>query len=66
MTINNAAEAAEIVRQFLAQMGSSTFITPAKAERTDSLWTVDFRVGFKVMRFEIDGTTSEILRYWTL
>lgn len=66
MAINNAMEASEIVRQFLSQMGWSTLIKPLKAEKNNAHWVVEFQVGFKDMRFEIDAGTGEIVRYGTL
>jgi len=63
--INSAEEASEIVRKFLTKTESSIFISPRKAEKTDGIWIVVFRVGFKDMEFELDAETGEILRFRT-
>lgn len=64
MEVKDAAAATEIVRQFLERLGViSLFLAPIKAERTDGLWVVELIAGIKHMRFEINASTGQILRY---
>lgn len=63
MAIENAAQASEVVRGFLADMGQTLYVWPRKAERSDGTWVVEFGVGYLVMRFEINAETGEIIRY---
>jgi hypothetical protein len=63
MEVKNAAEASQIVREFLSKMGWSVMTSPVSAEKIGNAWSVKFLVGFKTMKFEVDATTGEILRY---
>lgn len=63
MAIENAVQASQVVQKFLADMGQTLYVWPRRAERTDSLWVVEFGVGYLVMRFEISADTGEIIRY---
>lgn len=63
MAIENAVQASEVVRRFLADMGETLFVWPLRAERSNGIWTVEFGVGLRVMRFEINAETGEIIRY---
>jgi hypothetical protein len=65
MEIRNAAQASEIVKDFVSQMGYPFLFAPVKAEKKGNTWFVEFVVGFKLMQFEIDATTGEISRYVT-
>jgi hypothetical protein len=66
MEIRSAAQASEIVKHFASEMGyPPPLFTPVKAEKKGNIWFVESIVGFKLMQFEIDATTGEILRYVT-
>ena len=66
MAVESATEASNIVVQFLAKVGWSTFIAPRRAEKKDSVWIVEFTVGFREMQFQVDAETGQILRYETI
>jgi uncharacterized membrane protein YkoI len=63
--VKDAAQASEIVKNFLSQMGYSALLAPVRAEKKENVWFVEFIVAFKRMQFEINATTGEILRYVT-
>ncbi|MBI2918317.1 MAG: hypothetical protein HYY01_10020 [Chloroflexi bacterium] len=63
--IKNAEEASDVVKRFLAKMGETVFML-RRAEKTDSIWIVEFGVGFRTIRFEVDANTGEILKYTQL
>lgn len=66
MTVKNAEQASELVREFLQKMGASAYISPVSATRTGDHWVVVFIVGLKRMQFEVSRATGVVRRYETL
>ncbi len=66
MAITSAEEASELVREFLRRMGWVTFVSPRNAKRVNSVWVLEFGVGFKNMRFEVDAEAGKVISYETL
>lgn len=62
MKVKNAAEASQIVKDFVDGYTALGFV-PTCANKEGDKWLVEGRVGFTRMSFEIGANTGEILNF---
>lgn len=63
MKVKNAAEASEIVKEFVDKFTSLGFMPTCANNKSGDKWVVEGIVAFRRMSFEIDADTGEILNF---
>ena len=67
MIVETAADATEIVRNFVEKMSPGLGFVPRSAELVHSgmakFWRVEASVGFEIMVFEVEQASGKIMKY---